>query len=659
MGAPETGPTRHQLLPSGTVAFLFSDIEGSTQRWETAREAMQRAVERHETLIRAAVERYNGCVFKTVGDAFCCSFRSTREALGAALSIQGALGAENFDAVGGLAVRIGVHAGVAQERDGDYFGPALNRVARLMSIGHGGQILLSNAAYELVKDDPPPETTFNDLGSHQLKDLHKPERVWQAAAGGTAQAHPPLRSVASFPNNLPLQVTTFHGREDDIQEVKRHLQEHRLLTIFGAGGVGKTRLAIQAGAELLERFSDGVWVADLSPINEEHSVVSVVAQALSVDQSQGSLNDEAIVTWLRHKQLLLILDNCEHMLDPVARLADAINHRCEGVRVLVTSRQALGLIGELVFRLPSLAVPAPPEDRDPDAALKFGAVALFVDRAAMSDRKFRLGADNADVVAAICRRLDGIPLALELAAARLRSMSVHGLAEHLDERFRVLTGGNRSALPRQQTLAALIDWSYDLLHEPERQVFDRLAVFAGAFALGAARDVCADEVIAQHDITDLVCSLADKSLVVVEPEQDEQRYSLLESTREYARRKLQASGVEELYKGRYASHYAAFAAALERRSATMSIGEWLLRITRELQHFRAVLEWSLGESKDMILGATLAADLETLWWHGGVEAEGRKWIEAALAQLDKAAHPDLAARLSQVQDRLTSRILFS
>ncbi|MBV8670467.1 MAG: adenylate/guanylate cyclase domain-containing protein, partial [Candidatus Eremiobacteraeota bacterium] len=315
MGAPETGPTRHQLLPSGTVAFLFSDIEGSTQRWETAREAMQRAVERHETLIRAAVERYNGCVFKTVGDAFCCSFRSTREALGAALSIQGALGAENFDAVGGLAVRIGVHAGVAQERDGDYFGPALNRVARLMSIGHGGQILLSNAAYELVKDDPPPETTFNDLGSHQLKDLHKPERVWQAAAGGTAQAHPPLRSVASFPNNLPLQVTTFHGREDDIQEVKRHLQEHRLLTIFGAGGVGKTRLAIQAGAELLERFSDGVWVADLSPINEEHSVVSVVAQALSVDQSQGSLNDEAIVTWLRHKQLLLILDNCEHMLD--------------------------------------------------------------------------------------------------------------------------------------------------------------------------------------------------------------------------------------------------------------------------------------------------------------------------------------------------------
>ena len=659
MGAPETGPTRHQLLPSGTVAFLFSDIEGSTQRWETAREAMQRAVERHETLIRAAVERYNGCVFKTVGDAFCCSFRSTREALGAALSIQGALGAENFDAVGGLAVRIGVHAGVAQERDGDYFGPALNRVARLMSIGHGGQILLSNAAYELVKDDPPAETTFNDLGSHQLKDLHKPERVWQAAAGGTAQAHPPLRSVASFPNNLPLQVTTFHGREDDIQEVKRHLQEHRLLTIFGAGGVGKTRLAIQAGAELLERFSDGVWVADLSPINEEHSVVSVVAQALSVDQSQGSLNDEAIVTWLRHKQLLLILDNCEHMLDPVARLADAINHRCEGVRVLVTSRQALGLIGELVFRLPSLAVPAPPEDRDPDAALKFGAVALFVDRAAMSDRKFRLGADNADVVAAICRRLDGIPLALELAAARLRSMSVHGLAEHLDERFRVLTGGNRSALPRQQTLAALIDWSYDLLHEPERQVFDRLAVFAGAFALGAARDVCADEVIAQHDITDLVCSLADKSLVVVEPEQDEQRYSLLESTREYARRKLQASGVEELYKGRYASHYAAFAAALERRSATMSIGEWLLRITRELQHFRAVLEWSLGESKDMILGATLAADLETLWWHGGVEAEGRKWIEAALAQLDKAAHPDLAARLSQVQDRLTSRILFS
>jgi predicted ATPase len=619
---------------------------------------MQRAVERHEALIRGALDRHHGYIFKTVGDAFCCSFRSTRDALGAALAIQAALGSEDFSAIGGLSVRIGVHAGMAQERDGDYFGPAINRVARLMSIGHGGQILLSNAAYELVKEDAPEQTAFIDLGSHQLKDLSQPERVWQATVASTAREFPPLRSVASYANNLPLQVTTFHGRDNEIHEVKRRLEDHRLMTIFGAGGVGKTRLAVQAGAELLERFSDGVWLADLAPINEQQSVVSVVAQALRVDQSQG-LDDEAIVTWLRHKHLLLILDNCEHVLDPVARLADAILHRCADVRILVTSRQALGLIGELVFRLPSLGVPGAPDDQEPETAMHFGAIALFVDRAGMAVRGFRLSKSNAPIVAAICRRLDGIPLALELAAARLRAMSVSGLAERLDERFKILTAGNRSALPRQQTLAALIDWSYDLLEHRERLLFDRLAVFASAFTLGAAADVCSGEGIDADDVADLICSLVDKSLVVVEPEGDDERYSLLESTREYAREKLKTNAVDELYRRRYAVHYVDYAVDLQCRENTLSIGECLACLARELQHFRAVLEWSLSDGNDVVLGATLAVALEALWWHGGVEAEGRKWIDSALALLDAENHTDLANRLTEAQARLTSRILFS
>jgi predicted ATPase len=657
MPGTEPGPTHEASVPSGTLAFLFTDIEGSTQRWETARDAMQRAVERHEALIRGAVGRHNGYIFKTVGDAFCCSFRSTRDALGAALAIQAALGSEDFSAIGGLAVRIGVHAGMAQERDGDYFGPALNRVARLMSIGHGGQILLSNAAYELVKEDAPEQTAFTDLGSHQLKDLSQPERVWQATVARGALEFPPLRSVASYANNLPLQVTTFFGRDNDMQEVKRRLEDHRLMTIFGAGGVGKTRLAVQAGAELLERFSDGVWLVDLSPINDQQSVVSVLAQALRVDQSQG-LDDKSIVAWLRHKHLLLILDNCEHVLDPVTRLANAILHRCADVRVLVTSRQALGLNGELVFRLPSLGVPAPPADQDPETAMHFGAIALFVDRASMAVRNFQLSKSNAPIIAAICRRLDGIPLALELAAARLRAMSVSGLAERLDERFKVLTAGNRSALPRQQTLAALIDWSYDLLEDRERLLFDRLAVFASDFTLAAAKAVCSGDGIDADDVADLTCSLVDKSLVVVEPEGDE-RYSLLESTREYARGKLKEKSSDELYNRRYATYYTAYAVDLQSREQTLSIGECLARLAREFQHFRAVLEWALSDGNDIVVGATLALALEALWWHGGVEAEGRRWIESALAQVDAQTHTALVARLAEAQARLTSRILFS
>ena len=658
MAGSEPGRTQDQSAPSGTLAFLFTDIEGSTQRWETARSAMQSSVERHEALIREAIDRHHGYVFKTVGDAFCSSFTNARDALLAALAIQAALGSEDFSAVGGLAVRIGVHAGVAQERDGDYFGPAINRVARLMSIGHGGQVLLSNAAYELVKDDAPERTAFTDLGSHQLKDLSQHERVWQVASTDGPRDFPPLRSVAAYPNNLPLQVTAFFGRDDDIEEVKRRLAEHRLLTLFGAGGVGKTRLAVQTGAELLEQFDDGVWLADLSPISDRQSVVSVVAQALRVDQSQG-LDDEAIAVWLRAKRLLLILDNCEHVLDPVARLADAVNRRCADVRVLVTSRQALGLNGELVFRLPSLGVPAPPLAHDPEAAMRFGAVALFVDRASLADRSFHLSAANVATVVAVCRRLDGIPLALELAAARLRTMSLSGLAERLDERFKLLTAGNRSALPRQQTLAALIDWSYDLLEVRERLLFERLGVFSSAFPISAVKAVCEGDDVDAADITDLFCSLVDKSLVVVERGGDDEQYSLLESTREYARQKLQANGQSDKYTRRYAGHYASLATHLQRRAPTMSIGDLLANLAKDLEHFRAVLEWALGKGNDIVVGAALAADLETLWWHGGVEAEGRRWIESALAQLDPATNTELASRLMEAQARLTSRILFS
>jgi predicted ATPase len=387
--------------------------------------------------------------------------------------------------------------------------------------------------------------------------------------------------------------------------------------------------------------------------------VKVVAQALGVSQSEGLLDDDSIARWLKHKRLLLILDNCEHLLDPVARLVDAIDRQCSYVRIIVTSRQALDVSGEKAFRLPSLAVPEPPKDRDPEAAIRFGAVALFVDRACLADRAFRLHQENAPVVVEICRRLDGIPLAIELAAARLRMMSVSGLAQRLGERFKILTGGSRTAVPRQQTLRALIDWSYDLLQNEERALFKRLAVFAGTFTLDAVGSVCAGNGIEAADALNLLCSLADKSLIVVETQTDEERYYLLETTRDYACEKLTETGACEDYRRRYADYYLNVASDLERRSATTELGAWLTQVARELRHFRAVFEWSLGEGNDIVLGALLAAALETFWWHGGVEAEGRYWIGTAYAGLDVAAYPEVAARLAEAQARLTSRILFS
>jgi predicted ATPase/class 3 adenylate cyclase len=658
VSAQTKGGQKAPLPPSGTVTFLFSDIVGSSRRWEGSLPAMGHAVERHESLMRDAIERHHGYVFKTVGDEFCCAFASAADAVHAALDAQLSHIDEDFSAVDELKIRIGLHTGTAQERDGDYFGPTVNRVARLTSIGHGGQVLLSNATHELIKENPPRDAVFTDLGAHQLRDLTQPERVWQARAARMECDFPSLRSLAAFPNNLPLQVTSFYGREDDIQEIKGHVGDHLLVTILGAGGVGKTRLAIQSGAELLDRFDDGVWVADLAPVNEQQSMLSVVAQALGIHQSASSLDHESIVSWLKHKRLLLILDNCEHLLDPVARLVDAIGHHCSEIHMLVTSRQALAITGEKVFRLPSLAVPQSAGDDAPATAIRFSAVALFVDRACLADRAFRLHEENAAAVAAICRRLDGIPLALELAAARLRAMSVSGLAQRLDACFKILTGGSRTALPRQQTLKALIDWSYNLLESQERALFDRLAVFAGSFTLEALENVCCGEGIGAEETLDLLLSLTDKSLVLVAPASDQERYYLLETTRDYACEKLSAGVLRDRFKRRYADYYLSVADDFERSCGTLELGTWLSRVRRESRHFRAVLEWSIAEEHDVKLGASLAVALETYWWHG-VEAEGRYWIETAYPKIDVTANPELVARLVETRARLTSRILFS
>ncbi|MBV8529951.1 MAG: adenylate/guanylate cyclase domain-containing protein, partial [Candidatus Eremiobacteraeota bacterium] len=475
--------------PTGTVTLLFSDIEGSTQHWEEQRTAMSDALRRHDEILRAAIESNGGHVFKTIGDAFCATFWRAPDALAAAADAQRALEAQDWSAIGGLAVRMALHSGATDEREGDYFGPAVNRVARLLAIAHGDQVIVSGATAALVRGALPEQTELRDLGEHRLKDLVEPEHVWQLLAAGLREAFPPLRSLGSLPNNLPRQLTPLIGRQDVLAEIEPLVLDRPLVSLVGAGGVGKTRVALQVGADLLDGSDDGVWFIDLAPLSDPALLVTTIAATFGLREQPERPILDVLLRYLRPRRLLLILDNCEHVVEEAARVADAILRTAPGARLIVTSREPLRVEGEHVYRMPSLAVPPAADSLNADAALEYGAIALFVARAAASDSKFKLTDENAPIVAEICRRLDGIALAIELAAARVKVFAPRELARRLDERFRVLTGGSRTALPRQQTMRALIDWSYGLLSESEQWLFRRVGIFVGGWTLDAAEIV--------------------------------------------------------------------------------------------------------------------------------------------------------------------------
>ena len=640
-------PTAATTLPSGQVTFLFTDIEGSTQRWETHPLEMDVAVKHHDAAMRTAIARHDGSVFKTVGDAFCAAFDSVDNAIKAAVDAQRALADGDFASVGGLPVRMGLHTGIANERDGDYFGPAVNRVARLMSIGHGGQVLLSDSVVRSASARAATAVDFVDLGLRRLKDLTQPEHVWQLSAAGLATTFPPLASLDARPNNLPIQATPLIGREQDVDDCRILVREHRLVTLSGAGGVGKTRVALQVGAELIDRYPHGVWFADLSQIRDPELVSSVVANVLGVDVPGDRTADEAINRWLTQKQLLLVLDNCEHVLPAVAELANGILKIAPDVRLLATSRQALGVTGEIVHRLPSLAVPEQTAVLKPEEALCFGAVALFSARAGSADTRFTLTEDNVAAVIDICRRLDGIPLAIELAAARVTVLSIRSLARHLDDRFRLLTGGSRTALPRQKTLSALIAWSYDLLTPAEQVFFNRTSIFAGGFTMDAATAVCAADGIQDADILDLLSSLTDKSMVVADTHVDRERYHLLESTRAYALEKLASKGERERLARRHGEYFSRQLQASQDIYDAGSTASWLARVEPDIDNYRATLEWALTDGHDVLLGSTMAGALRRFWQNGGLAVEGRHWIGRSLENLDESAQPQVAAQLWQ------------
>ncbi len=630
--------------PTGTVTFLFSDIEGSTAHWEGQRGAMPAALRRHDKLIRSAIEANGGHVFKTMGDAFCAAFWRAPDALAAAADAQRALEAEEWSAVGGLRVRMAVHSGTTDERDGDYFGPAVNRVARLLAVAHGGQVVVSGAAAQLLHSAMPEQMELRDLGEHRLKDLAEPEHVWELAAPGLVEMFPPLRSLESLPNNLPRQLTPLLGREEVLAEVEPLVLECPLVSLVGTGGVGKTRVALQVGADLLDGSGEGVWLIDLAPLSDQALLVNTAASTFGLREQGERPMLEVLLQYLRPRHLLLILDNCEHLIEAVAHVADAILRAAPQVRLLATSREPLRIEGEHVYRMPSLAVPPAGDPLTADQALEYGSVALFVQRAAASDTKFKLTDESAPIVAEICRRLDGIALAIELAAARVKVLPPRQLAQKLDERFRVLIGGSRTALPRQQTMRALIDWSYDLLSEHEQKLFGRVSIFVGGWTLEAAEAVVNDETLDALDIIDLISSLVEKSLVVAGAEETP-RYRLLESTRAFALEKLEQSGEREALARRHAQWTADLAERAREASPTQPWAQWLAQYLPEFENVRSAVEWALSHDEIILAARVATAFSRVSIHHLGMYAELRGWLEAVLRRLDADAQPELAARV--------------
>lgn len=527
--------------PSGTVTFLFTDIEGSTRLWESAPEAMRDALTRHDQLLRASVAEHGGHVFSTGGDGLAAAFARAADAARAACAAQSRLSDEPWSSEAQIKVRMALHTGEAHERDGDYFGPALNRAARLMALGHGGQILCSRVTADLLGGVVP----LVDLGEHRLRDLLAPERVLQIGD----EVFPPVQSVDSVPSNLPTVVTELVGRTEEIAQLAELLKTERLVTLTGVGGVGKTRLALAVAASLAPAFTDGCWLAELAPVSDGGDVERAVcatlgAPAIATSTSAGLRN------FLESRRLVLVLDNCEHVLDDCARLADLILNTAREVHVITTSREPLGVDGEVVRRVRSLELP--PETADVEVARHASSIRLFVDRAVAASETFALTSTNVGDVIEICRKLDGIPLAIELAAARVGSMAVADIAHRLDERFRLLAGGRR-AQERHRTLQATVSWSYDLLTPVEREVFRQLAVFPASFALTAVETIVTGEDFGGIDAVDATARLAERSLVQYDPVSG--RYRLLETLRQFAADRLAESGDSDAVRDRYAAYY--------------------------------------------------------------------------------------------------------
>jgi predicted ATPase/class 3 adenylate cyclase len=612
MSATEWSELAVSGLPTGTVTLLLADVEGSTRLWETQPEEMSAAIARLDDTLSGLVATHSGVrpVEQGEGDSFVLAFARASDAVACALALQRA-------PLAPIRLRIGLNTGEIQLRDeGNYIGPTINRTARLRDLGHGGQTLLSGATESMVLDHLPADAWLNDLASHPLRDLPRPERVVQLCHPDVPNDFPPLRtSITTASHNLPAQLTNFVGRQPEITQLRKILAENRLVTLTGAGGAGKTRLAVEVTATLAAEFPNGVWYVDLAPITNPAVVPVTTARTLGLPDQPGTSTMDILLRFIGGRKMLLLLDNCEHLLDACGQMMDELLNACAGLTILTTTREPIGVAGELTWRVPSLS-------------LSDEAIELFADRARRARPDFNVSDENADLVADICRRLDGMPLAIELAAARVRALTLSQILDSLHDRFRLLTGGARTAVRRQQTLRASVDWSHALLTDPERVLLRRLAVFMGGFDLDAAQAVGGSTDVERYQLLDQISLLVDKSLVVAEDVQGAMRYGLLETVRQYALEKLGESGEADEVRTRHRDYFTAAAVRLE---STLQPGyqrllEWA---AIEIDNLRAAFEWS-RENADIEAALRLVSSLEQFWYRRGRMREGLAAFDAIL-----------------------------
>ncbi|MEE6166896.1 MULTISPECIES: helix-turn-helix transcriptional regulator [unclassified Mycolicibacterium] len=623
-------------LPTGTVTLLLADVEGSTRLWQTQPVEMTAAIARLDRVVCEVIAAHDGVrpVEQGEGDSFVVAFARASNAVACALELQRA-------PLAPIRLRIGVHTGEVQLRDeGNYIGTTVNRTARLRDLAHGGQTVLSGITEGLVRDRLPADAWLTDLGSHHLRDFPRLERVVQLCHPDLRNEFPPLRTHETVvAPNLPVQFTSFVGREADMNDLRQILADNRLVTLTGTGGIGKTRLAVQVAAQLAGGFGGGAWFVDLAPITDPDLVPVTVIRALGLPDQQGRSTMDILLRFVGDRRMLLVLDNCEHLLDACAALIVGLQGGCPAVTLVATSREPIGVAGEVSWRVPSLSLP--------DEAME-----LFADRARRVRPDFRLTDDNAVSVSEICRRLDGVPLAIELAAARVRVLSLNEIRDGLHARFRLLTGGARTAVRRQQTLRASVDWSHALLTEPERILFARLAVFIGGFDLDAAEAIAGGGDVERFQVLDLLTLLVDKSLVVAESSSGPTRYRLLETVRQYALEKLGESGQADAVRARHRDYYTAMAALLGTPAAT-GHERRLQQADTEMDNLRAAFVWS-RENGDIGLASQLASSLQPLWLARGRIREGLTWFDAALMDQDgDASEVAPAVRAGALADKAT------
>jgi len=620
-------------LPTGTVSLLCTDIEGSTRLLHTLGERYAEALAEHRRLLRAALREHRGCEVDTQGDAFFYAFPRAHDAVAGAVAAQRALASHMWPEGLALRVRIGIHTGEPTATGEGYVGIDVHRAARVMSAGHGGQVLLTQSTRDLLPEELSDAVSLRDLGEHRLKDLTHPQRLYQLLIPGLENDFPALRTLEARPTNLPIQPTPLIGREQQVTEAVTLVRREgiRLVTLTGAGGTGKTRVSLQVAAELVADFEDGVFFVDLAAITDPHLCIPTVAQTLSVREKPGQSLSETLTDYLRDKHLLLVLDNFEQLLD-AGPAVSALLAGAPNLKVLVTSRAPLHLSGEHEYSVPPLTVPDLDASEQPATLAAYEAVQLFLERAQAVKPEFELTSENAPAVAKICARLDGLPLAIELGAARVRILSPQALLARLSQRLALLTGGARDAPARQQTLRDTIEWSYGLLSPSEQRLFARLSVFLGGRTIEAAEVVCDPARELDGAVFDGVASLVEKSLLRQEEGRaGEPRFFMLETIREYALDRLERSREGELLRQRHAHYFVALAEEAEPEILGADQIVWLERLETERDNFRAALGWSL-ERGDTELGLRLIGSLRRAWVARGYLSETRKWLEVAFEQ---------------------------